>query len=575
MKNTPLIFLTAFFFFSSVISLANSPSHSIEPTAAPDPGDSTDLLAAMVRDAAAEISMKGEKAFGMFRVRGSRWNRGERYVFILDPVGNMILHPELEGKNQMDLTDINGKPVIRGLIDAATAHPSKPEGWYHYQWPVPGGLLPRWKSSFVKKVVAPSGKTYIVGSGVYNDRMERAFVEDLVKDAVAAVEKNKDAAFARFHDPKGPFMAKDAYIFVIDQQGVDLVNPGFVNLEGRNIMELKDSHGKYLTKEMLSMVKTNGNGWVEYMWPKPGESVSTLKSSYVSKARSGTEWLLVGCGAYLSDAPRAADGGGRMSATGLTDLVRDAAALFEKKGEDAFPELRTKSTRWQNDSIYYFVWTMDGIRIFHAAEPETEGIDVKDLKDVNGRPIGQMMLGAGKSATGEGWVHYMYPEPGSIFPVWKSSFVKRVSSPAGRSYIIGCGIYRMQMDRAFIQDVVDRAASLVAEKGVGAFGQLRDKNGPYRFMDTYVFVDDPAGVEIVNPAQPSLEGKNLIDLTDAKGKYVSREYIDLALKSGSGWVDYFWYRPGSNDIAQKHSYVRKVMHGGKTYIVGAGLYDAY
>jgi hypothetical protein len=169
----------------------------------------------------------------------------------------------------------------------------------------------------------------------------------------------------------------------------------------------------------------------------------------------------------------------------------------------------------------------------------------------------------------------MYPEPGSFFPVWKSSFVKRVSSPAGRSYIIGCGIYRMQMDRAFIQDVVDRAASLVAEKGVGAFGQLRDKNGPYRFMDTYVFVDDPAGVEIVNPAQPSLEGKNLIDLTDAKGKYVSREYIDLALKSGSGWVDYFWYRPGSNDIAQKHSYVRKVMHGGKTYIVGAGLYDAY
>ena len=186
MKNTPLIFLTAFFLFSSVISLANRPNHSIEPTLASDPGDSTDLLAAMVRDAAAEIRMKGEKAFDMFRVRGSRWNRGERYVFILDPMGNMILHPELEGKNQMDLTDINGKPVIRGLIDAATAHPSKPEGWYHYQWPVPGGLLPRWKSSFVKKVVAPSGKTYIVGSGVYNDRMERAFVEDLVKDAVAA-----------------------------------------------------------------------------------------------------------------------------------------------------------------------------------------------------------------------------------------------------------------------------------------------------------------------------------------------------------------------------------------------------
>jgi len=50
------------------------------------------------------------------------------------------------------------------------------EGWYHYQWPVPGGLLPRWKSSYVRRVEAPSGRTYVVGSGVYNDRMERAFI---------------------------------------------------------------------------------------------------------------------------------------------------------------------------------------------------------------------------------------------------------------------------------------------------------------------------------------------------------------------------------------------------------------
>ena len=30
---------------------------------------------------------------------------------------------------------------------------------------------------------------------------------------------------------------------------------------------------------------TSGSGWVDYMWPKPGESVSTQKSTYVSRAR--------------------------------------------------------------------------------------------------------------------------------------------------------------------------------------------------------------------------------------------------------------------------------------------------
>jgi len=79
---------------------------------------------------------------------------------VLEPKGKMRVHPdpELEGKSELDLKDVNGKPIIRGIIGAATALPSKPEGWYHYQWPVPGGLLPRWKSTYARLVTAPSGR---------------------------------------------------------------------------------------------------------------------------------------------------------------------------------------------------------------------------------------------------------------------------------------------------------------------------------------------------------------------------------------------------------------------------------
>lgn len=535
----------------------------------------TRALVALVNEAAALVQAKGEAAFADFRVSGSRWRQGETYIFVLDRDGNMLVHPDpaMEGKNQMDLKDINGRPIIQGLIAAVTTLPGKTEGWYHYEFPVPGGLLPRWKSSYVKLVVAPSGKHYVVGSGMYNDRMERAFVVNAVTDAVAQIEKNGRAAFAQFHDPTGPFIAKDAYIFVIDPEGVDLVNPGFPNLEGRNILNVKDTEGKQPIRKMLNVAKTSGSGWVDYMWPKPGESVSTQKSAYVSKAKMGDEWVLVGCGVYLADAPQAAQAGTRkMTAPELMALVREAAAVFEKQGEAAYPAFREKGARWFHNNIYFFVWAMDGTLVFHAADPTIEGRNDSRIKDIQGRPFGRMILEAAASPSGEGWVHYMFPQPGEIFPAWKSTFVKRVTFPSGEQHIIGCGIYNMQMDKAFVEDVVNRAAALVEAHGPEAFSQLRDKTGPFVFMDTYVFVESPDGVQLVNAGHPSMEGKNIIDVRDVNGKPLAREYIAVAMTKGSGWVDYYWYRPGSNKPARKMAYVRKVQSGQETYIIGSGYY---
>lgn len=532
-------------------------------------------LVQLVNEAADLIHIKGEAAFSDFENAGSHWRLGETYIFVLDPEGNMLVHPDpdLEGSNQLNLKDINGRSIIRGLIGAATDFPDKPEGWYHYQWFVPGALLPRWKSSYVHLVKAPTGKEYIVGAGMYNDRMEREFVVDAVKDAVAQIEKNGEGAYPLFHDPTGPFMVKDAYIFVIDPTGVELVNPGFPNLEGRNILDVKDTNGKQQVREMLNVVQTSGSGWVDYMWPKPGESVSTQKSSYVSKARIGDKWVLVGCGVYLADAPKTISTKKKMSAPELMTFVREAATIFEQKGEDAYPEFREKGTKWYSDDTYFFVWTMDGIRAFHGPEPEREGADLSESKDILGRPIGRTILENGRSPLGEGWLHYMYPVPGELFPKWKSSFVKRVTFPSGKQYIIGCGIYNMDMDKAFIEDVVNRAAALVEESGTDAFARLRDKTGPFVFMDTYVFVDSEDGVELVNPAQPSLEGKNLLALKDLHGMSVVRDEIDAAIKKGSSWLEgYWWYKPGDNIPALKQTYVRKAQFKGETYIVGSGLY---
>jgi signal transduction histidine kinase len=253
-------------------------------------------------------------------------------------------------------------------------------------------------------------------------------------------------------------------------------------------------------------------------------------------------------------------------------LVREAAALLEQQGAETYPAFREKGSKWNHDNTYVFVWSTDGTRVFHAADPGKEGQNDAHVTDSLGRPYGRMFLEAANSPAGEGWVHYMYPEPGGIFPAWKSTFVKRVTYPDGKQHIVGSGIYNMKMDKAFIQDVVSQASAVVAQEGEAGFAKLRDKTGPYFFMDTYVFVVTPEGLELVNPGQPSMEGTNILELKDVHGKDVIRQCIQEAMKNGGGWVEYYWYKPGDNTPTRKMTYVQKVQNGSATYIVGSGFY---
>ena len=263
--------------------------------------EATQNLVNLVREAAALVERDGDKAFPEFKTDGSKWWKGEDYIFVLDTEGNMLVHPDpsLEGKNKLGLKDVNGKPIIKQFIYEVTSYEGKTEGWTHYLWPKPGEIMPTWKTTLVKLATTPSSQQYIVGSGVYNMKMEGAFVEDEVKDAAQLIESKGTDALDVIRDPASEFLFPNTYIFVFAQDGTDLVNPAFRYLEGQNIMDLKDADGKYLVRAMFDLVEKQDSGWVDYKWPKPGESKSTKKSSFVTKAELGNTWVLVGSGVYL------------------------------------------------------------------------------------------------------------------------------------------------------------------------------------------------------------------------------------------------------------------------------------
>jgi signal transduction histidine kinase len=122
--------------------------------------------------------------------------------------------------------------------------------------------------------------------------------------------------------------------------------------------------------------------------------------------------------------------------------------------------------------------------------------------------------------------------------------------------------------------LVNSAAALIESKGEDAFPELKKKDSKWYKGTTYVFVDDFNGIVLVNPPTPEIEGKNLIDMKDAKGKMLVREFINVAKTKGSGWVDYWWPKPGEDKPSRKLSYIKKAkMPNGKMVVVGVGIYS--
>ena len=266
-------------------------------------------LVSLVRDAASVITTKGEVAFPEFKKEESAWRHGEAYIFVLDTAGNMVVHPDpaLEGKNQIGIKSINGKPIVKGIIESTSSDSNRNEGWYFYQWPKPGTIFSTWKSTFAKRVIAPSGKVYIVCSGLYDPKIEDAFLINAVDAAVALIEKKGTAAFSIIRDKASQFVFLGTYIFVDTPEGVEVVNGGFPDIEGKNILNYKDYEGTYLTREIIDIALKKGSGWVDYLWPKPGEIKPSKKHTYVRKAVYGDSTFAVGCGSYADDASAAVE----------------------------------------------------------------------------------------------------------------------------------------------------------------------------------------------------------------------------------------------------------------------------
>lgn len=89
------------------------------------------------------------------------------------------------------------------------------------------------------------------------------------------------------------------YFWVNDMHPKMVMHPFKPELNGSNLSNYADPNGKKLFVEFVGIAKSTGSGFVEYMWPKPGEKEPVEKLSYVASFKPWG-WIF-GTGIYVDE----------------------------------------------------------------------------------------------------------------------------------------------------------------------------------------------------------------------------------------------------------------------------------
>jgi cytochrome c len=141
---------------------------------------------------------------------------------------------------------------------------------------------------------------------------------------------------------------------------------------------------------------------------------------------------------------------------------------------------------------------------------------------------------------------------------------------AGLSYAAEKEYYVTSQDYA--KALVKRAAAYVKYQGKEkALAEITKPRGMFDKGETYVFAYDLQGVMLAHPKNPDLIGKSLINVPDTEGKLFRKEIVEKMKSKGSGWVDYKYLNPETNELEYKTTYCQAV--GG--IILCCGVYEEY
>jgi methyl-accepting chemotaxis protein len=220
------------------------------------------------------------------------------------------------------------------------------------------------------------------------------------------------------------------YFWINDMHPTMVMHPYKPELDGKDLSGFKDPNGKKLFVEFVNACRENGQGFVDYFWPKYGADKPQPKLSYV-KLYKPWNWV-IGTGVYMEVAE--------------ARLQANSAAVIENLRYG--PE--NKDYFWINDT--------QPVMIMHPYKPQLNGKNLSASKDPNGKKLFVEMVKVCEEK-GEGFVDYHWPKYGADQPQPKVSYVKLFKK---WNWIIGTGVYMDDIETIVTARKADIAKSVSA-----------------------------------------------------------------------------------------------------------------
>jgi methyl-accepting chemotaxis protein len=158
---------------------------------------------------------------------------------------------------------------------------------------------------------------FIIYTAYVSSQIKQQLLEDRYEKTRHVVEAawyvidhfKQDAAAGRLTEEEAQRLAMETvqnmrygsndYFWIHNEDLKMVMHPIKPALNGKDVSGVKDPDGTALFIDMVNLVKTRGEGFVPYLWPKPGSEEAVPKISFV-KGHKDWGWI-IGSGIYLDD----------------------------------------------------------------------------------------------------------------------------------------------------------------------------------------------------------------------------------------------------------------------------------
>ncbi len=141
------------------------------------------------------------------------------------------------------------------------------------------------------------GLTMLMVSGIYCP-VGAGQAEDsqvLVEQALDMCKnKGRKATLDAINDRNGPFVKGQVYVFAMSLEDVVLAHPVDHTIRRMKLTNLKDNNGVPFIRKLTEVAQLEGEGWVEYLWVKPGTEKPSKKRTYLKRVPNEDVYFAAG-----------------------------------------------------------------------------------------------------------------------------------------------------------------------------------------------------------------------------------------------------------------------------------------